>query len=201
MRSAPEKPDVFRKDSSVTWNELGPFTVFDLETTGMNRKTDRIVEIAAIRIDRDGTQSVFESLVNPCRMIPPSATAVHHITDAMVAPAPRFAEAGRRFLDFAEGTTLVAHNALFDLSFLQESCARTGLPLWNGKTLDSLRLVRKTHPGLASYKLQYLRSVLPLDPEEDRVLQAHRAGSDVVWTVELLKIALTRALQICTPQE
>ena len=113
----------------MQWFELGPFTVFDLETTGMSPVNDRIVEIAAMRVEVTGDFSEFHTLLNPGRAIPRGASRVHHITDDMVTDAPRFQHIGHDFLEFARNSTLVAHNARFDLSFLQESLARTGLPL------------------------------------------------------------------------
>ncbi len=157
----------------------------------MSAVYDRIVEIAALRVERDGTFSGFSTLVNPGRHIPAGVTAVHHITDEMVCGEPCFAQAGRKFLEFAEDSTLVAHNARFDLAFLQESLSRSGLPLWKGKTLDSIRLVKQTHPGLPSYSLQSLRAYFRLELEG----QAHRAGADVGWTMQILEIALTEALK------
>lgn len=172
----------------MIWHELGPFTVFDVETTGMSPVYDRIVEIAALRIDVDGTESRYSTLVNPGRRIPYAVSRVHHITDDMVADAPCFETVGAAFLEFASGSTLVAHNARFDLSFLQESLARCGMMPWEGKTMDTLRLVRNTHPGLNSYKLQDLRITLDLECGNGT---AHRAGSDVEWTAVLLRKSLS----------
>ena len=176
----------------MNWYELGPFTVFDVETTGMSPVGDRIVELAALRVNTDGTEQEFQTLVNPGRSIPRDVTAVHHISDKMVLNAPHFSTAGKMFCDFAAGSTLAAHNARFDLGFLQESLARCGLPLWNGKTIDTVRLLRKTHPGLPSYRLQSLRLYFKLPSAAG--MQAHRAGSDVRWTMQLLEMALTKAL-------
>ena len=176
----------------MKWYELGPFTVFDVETTGMSPVCDRIVELAAVRIDRDGTEQEFHTLVNPGRQIPPGVIRIHHITDDMVADAPHFPAAGREFTEFARGSTLVAHNARFDLGFLQESLARSGLELWKGKTIDTVRLLRRTHPHLPNYRLQSLRLWFKLPSPEE--MQAHRAGSDVRWTVQLLQLALEKAL-------
>ena len=173
--------------------ELGPFTVFDVETTGMSPVNDRIIQIGAVRIDRDGSISRYNSFVNPGRPIPQSLVCVHHITDEIVASAPGFSRVGREFIEFADKSTLVAHNARFDLGFLQESLARTGLPLWKGKTLDTLRLVKNTHPGLPSYKLQSLRAIFQLDTADN--MMAHRADADVEWTLQILEIALTAALK------
>ena len=177
----------------MKWFELGPFTVFDVETTGMSPTRDRIVQIGAVRIDRDGYISRYQTLINPGRQIPPGVICVHHITNEMVSGAPTFANAGREFLDFARESTLVAHNARFDLGFLQESLARTGLPLWKGRTLDTLRLLKTTHPGLPSYKLQSLRVQFQLHSDDS--MQAHRADADVEWTLQLLEIALSAALK------
>ena len=177
----------------MEWFELGPFTVFDVETTGMSPVNDRIVQIAAVRINRDGEISRWASFINPGRSIPPGVVAVHHITDELVASAPVFARAGREFIEFAAGSTLVAHNARFDLGFLQESLNRTGLPLWKDKTLDTLRLIKTTYPHLPSYKLQSLRAIFQL--ESDDSMQAHRADADVEWTLQILSIALKAAMK------
>ena len=177
----------------MKWFELGPFTVFDVETTGMSPANDRIVQIGAVRIDKDGFVSRFQSLINPGRHIPTGVVCVHHITDEMVAKSPTFSRIGREFLEFAKDSTLVAHNARFDLGFLQESLARTGLPLWKGRTLDTLRLIKTTHPGLPSYTLQSLRAIFQL--ESDDSMQAHRADADVEWTMQILEIALNAAIK------
>ena len=173
----------------MSWLERGPFTVFDVETTGMSPVNDRIVEIAALRIDKDGSEKRFSTLVNPGRRIPYAASRVHHITDAMVCTAPYFDSVGAAFLEFIEGSTLVAHNAGFDLRFLQNSLARYGMALEKGEAIDTLALARSVYPGLRSYKLQDLRITLDLECGGG---VAHRAGSDVEWTAVLLRKALTR---------
>ena len=178
----------------MKWCELGPFTVFDFETTGMSPVYDRAVELAALRVGPDGSMQAFQSLINPRRSIPPAVTAIHHITDEMVADAPSFYAVAKDFLTFASGSTLVAHNARFDLGFLQEGLARCGLPLWRGKTIDSVRLAKRCFPDLPSYRLQQLRELLHLEDERGND-QAHRAGADVYWTMQVLKLSLERALR------
>ncbi len=176
------------------WMKLGPFTVFDLETTGMSPIRDRIVEIGAVRIEVDGTLSQFETLVNPSMAIPVRSTQIHGITNEMVANAPRFTEAAYAFLDFIRGSRLVAHNARFDLSFLQESLARSGLPLVKGGAFDSIVLIRKAYPGLPSYSLQALRNSLQL--QDDCPGEAHRAGFDARMTMAAFSMAMRRLYEL-----
>jgi len=174
------------------WYELGPFTVYDVETTGMSPSRDRIVEISAVRVDLDNSRSQYSTLVNPLMPIPKYSSKIHNITDDMVDDAPCFDSVGKEFVEFASGSTLVAHNARFDLGFLQESLNREFLPLWEGKTMDTLPLVRRAYPGLESYKLQSLRETFHLS---DDVGPAHRAYADVAWTVEMLEITLTALMK------
>jgi DNA polymerase III epsilon subunit family exonuclease len=170
------------------WHELGPFTIFDTETTGLSPKKNRLVEIAAIRVECDGSQKRYQSLINPECPIPFRATSVHHISDDDVSDAPTFFEVGKEFLEFAEDSTLVAHNAKFDLAFLQESLSRYYLPLWEGKTMDSIPVIKSAFPGLPSYSLQNLRVHFGLGSGFDG--PAHRAFADVEWTIEIFAMAM-----------
>ncbi|MBA2848642.1 PAS domain-containing protein [Thermosulfuriphilus ammonigenes] len=108
------------------------YTVFDTETTGLEpSRGDRIVAIGAVRIERGKIlrEAIFHTLVNPQRPIPRSATKIHGITDEMVRDRPSLAEVLPRFLAFCQGTVLVAHNAAFDLKFLELEAERQGLKL------------------------------------------------------------------------
>jgi DNA polymerase III epsilon subunit family exonuclease len=178
----------------MNWYEYGPFTIFDVETTGMHPVRHRIVELAAVRIDCDGSLSRFQTLINPRCAIPSGVIAIHHITDEMVADAPAFHEIAPQFIDMARDSTLVAHNARFDLSFLQESLARCGQEPWKGKTLDLLRLIRRTHKGLPSYSLQNLRRIFQLDDPFEN-MAAHRAAADVEWELQVLEIAFNAMMR------
>lgn len=180
------------------WHKAGPFTIFDLETTGMSPSRDRIVEIGAIRIELDGTLTRFETLVNPSCPIPSRATAVHGITNDMVGAAPKFTQAAYMFLDFIKGSRLVAHNARFDLGFMQESLARTGLPIIQGGAYDSIHLIRKAYPGLPSYSLQALRGSLNLP--DDFEGEAHRAAFDAELTMHAFSMAMKRLYQLYPEQ-
>ena len=167
----------------------GPFTIFDVETTGMSPVRDRIVEIAAVRIEKDGSLKHFSTLINPERHIPYTVSQVHHITDDMVKDAPFFRDIAQDFHNFIAGSRLIAHNARFDLSFLQESFFRSGFPIWDGRTIDFVKMIRNTHPGLKSYKLQELRKEFLLT--DNPGMNPHRAAADVEWTRQLFEIVLT----------
>ncbi|MCQ2380074.1 MAG: 3'-5' exonuclease [Victivallaceae bacterium] len=177
----------------MNWFELGPFAVVDVETTGL-RNDDRIVEIAAMRIDLDGSVTEFESLVNPLRHIPGCCVAVHHIDDSMVADAPAFYEVAPQFLEFCDGAKLVAHNATFDMRFIQHDLMRCGFPQLDVGILDTVKLLKGSHPGLSCYRLQFLRNYFNLKDREGDV--AHRAGSDVYWEMQLLQISIERSLEV-----
>ncbi|WP_406721016.1 exonuclease domain-containing protein [Thioclava litoralis] len=95
------------------------YVVFDTETTGLDPQRDAIVQIAGQRIVNGRVSETFDMLVNPARPIPTSATAIHGISDEMVAQAPSVADALSAFHHFAKDAVLVAHNAPFDIGLLQ----------------------------------------------------------------------------------
>ena len=106
-----------------------PLVVFDLETTGPDRLTDRIVEVAAVKVSPDGSVETFETRVNPGVKIPREATAVHGITDADVAASPSIAEVGPRLAAFLEGCDLAGYNLRgFDVPLLARELDRAKVP-------------------------------------------------------------------------
>lgn len=162
-----------------------PFTVFDVETTGLNSKGgDRIVEIAAVRVEGGAVREdrMFRSYVNPQRAIPWEAKAIHRIPKEELQQAPPIEEVLPRFLTFAEGSILVAHNAEFDLEFLaaeKETCwGYIDLP----ECLCTLCLSRAVQPQEYRHTLDAvaLRLGLPLPPER------HRGLPDVLLTAHVL---------------
>lgn len=147
---------------------------YDTETTGTRHDKDRIIEIAAYDPVKDRT---FVQLVNPGFPIPPEASAIHGITDEMVASSPSFKEIGQAFIDFCDdGAVLIAHNNdAFDRLFLESECQRHGLTMPKWPFVDSLKWSRKYRPDLPRHGLQVLREVFGISAN-----QAHRALDDVV---------------------
>lgn len=147
---------------------------YDTETTGIKADKDRIIELAAYDPDTDTT---FERLINPGMRIPPEASAVHHITDEMVANAPGFQEVIQEFMEFCSGdTVLIAHNNdNFDFHFLKHEFARCNLDMPDWRFFDTLKWARRYRKDLPRHSLQFLREVYDIPANN-----AHRALDDVI---------------------
>lgn len=150
----------------------GEYICFDLETTGLRPDSEEITEIAATLV-RDGVPvQEFQTYVNPHKSIPPEITDLTGISDETVAHAPDLSDALRAFLEFAEDRILVAHNAGFDLSFLNAACKRLGIER-TFTAIDTLEMARLLLPDLGRYKLNVLAKELAVGPFEH-----HRASED-----------------------
>ncbi len=148
---------------------------YDTETTGIKAETNFIIEIAAYDPVRDKT---YEQLINPGCPIPPEATAVHKITDEMVASAPTFKEMLQDFVSFCDDDViLVAHNNDgFDIHFLRAEFERSGSKLpeeW--RFFDTLKWARRYRRDLPKHSLQFLREIYGVEANN-----AHRALDDVI---------------------
>jgi DNA polymerase-3 subunit epsilon len=159
------------------------YTVFDTETTGLAPADgDRILQIGATRIvnGRLLRQECFEQLVDPQRSVPAASTAIHGITPEMVAGQPRIGEVLAGFHAFAQDTVLVAHNAAFDLRFLQLQEEATGI-VFRQPVLDTLLLSAVVHPNQPSHQLEAIAARFGIP-----VLGRHTALGDALVTAEVL---------------
>ena len=129
------------------------FIAFDLETTGTVPGVDQICELGAIKFVSGQPESIFCTLVDPLKSIPPGASAVNKITDDMVRGKPKIEELLPSFAEFCGDFPLVAHNAPFDSQFLTQDIKKHETPAPKGVILDTLPISRKVFPGLANYKL------------------------------------------------
>ena len=152
------------------------FIAFDLETTGTVPGVDQIVEIGAVRFNNGSVESVFSTLVDPQRPIPPGASAVNGITDDMVRGKPRIDSLLKSFADFCENSILVAHNAPFDAGFLTVDIKKYEAPAPSGLIIDTLTISRKVFPGLPNYKLGTLVQHLKISSTG-----FHRAEEDATY--------------------
>lgn len=148
----------------------------DLETTGLNCQADRIIEIAVVVRSQEGRRDVFQHLVNPGLPVPSHITRLTGIDTEMLKEAPSFEALRDSLFNLLENKIIVAHNAGFDLSFLQ---AAFGFPLPN-KAVDSIELAKILYYNLSSYSLQYLVRYLSQDNNP-----SHRALDDALALEEL----------------
>ncbi|GAA2279711.1 DEDD exonuclease domain-containing protein [Nonomuraea roseoviolacea subsp. roseoviolacea] len=189
-----------------TLDELGTplsdvtFVVFDLETTGGSPAEHQITEIGAVKVRAGEVLGEFSTLVDPGGPIPPFISVLTGITDAMVMAAPRIEAVLPSFLEFIQGTTLVAHNAGFDTRFVKAACAAHGYPPPANPVVDTVDLARRvlTRDETPNAKLatlaRFFRS--PADP-------CHRALQDARATVHVLHGLIERAgsFQVHTLEE
>lgn len=168
-----------------------PLAVFDLETTGIRVGQDRIVQIAVVRLMPDGTREQWQSLVDPEMPIPAEATAVHGITDADVASAPRMVDLVDELLENLDGCDLCGFNVLrFDLPFLSEELFRAGRS-WDTSALRVVDPLRIFH----HYERRDLTAVARFYLDRDHT-GAHDAMADVVMTADVLIAQLERYTEL-----
>lgn len=166
---------------SVTPLDEIPFVVFDTETTGLNPDGDSVIEIAGIRVHQGTIQDgdMFHSLVNPVRPIPYDVQRIHGITDEEVAGANLFELVLPQFLSFVDDAVLVAHNAEFDMGFLNKTLVDMGWGMWQQPVVCTVLLSRALFPQERRHDLDSVARRLHLDP-----VQRHRAQGDVLQTAQ-----------------
>ena len=158
------------------------YTVFDTETTGLNpSQGDEIIQIGATRIVNGKLlrQDAFEQLIDPGRSIPAASIPIHGITPAMVQGQPRIGQVLPVFHAYASDTVLVAHNAAFDMKFLQLKERSTGLR-FDQPVLDTLLLSAVIHPHQESHRLEAIAERMNIT-----VLGRHTALGDAMVTAEV----------------
>jgi len=159
-----------------------PLVVFDLETTGISISTDRIVEIACIKVHVNGEEELKVMKINPGIPIPPESTAIHGISDADVADAPTFSQVAKELGEFMKGCDFAGFNSnKFDFPLLVEEFLRAGVDfdVENRRFIDAQRIYHTMEPRnlSAAYKFYCNKSIE----------NAHHAEDDTKATLEVLK--------------
>ena len=147
------------------------YIVFDIETTGFSSIRDRIIEIGAVKVVNGRIVDRFSTFVNPQRPIPFEITNLTSITDEMVMDSPAIDVILPQFLEFIGDGVLVAHNAGFDVGFIEQNCRNLGLND-HFVYLDTVALARVLLPTLSKYKLNVVAKALNISLENH-----HRASS------------------------
>lgn len=164
----------------------GEFIVFDIETTGLSNRNDRITEIGAVRVKNGQICDSFGTYADPERHISEEITALTGINDEMVSGAPSQLEAVRAFLDFAGDSMLVAHNADFDMGFIRRVCDDNGID-FDPPYLDTVALSRYLDPDLKNHKLDTLAKHYELGD-----FNHHRAYDDAAMLAQIVLCMIKR---------
>ena len=164
-----------------------PLAFIDLETTGVNLGTDRIIEIAIVKVLADGTRTTKRKLINPGMPIPKASSDVHGITDEMVKDAPSFSQVAQELKQMLDGCDLGGYNSnRFDIPLLVEEFLRAQVEfdMKGRRLIDVQQIFYKMEPRTLSAAYQFYC--------QKSLENAHSAEADVVATVEILEAQVKR---------
>lgn len=164
------------------------FVCIDCETTGLDPKQDRIIEVAVVRFTLEQTFESFESLIDPECTIPETSIAIHNITQEMVEGQPKIAACIPHIMELIGKRTIVGHGVGFDIEMIAAAAERAGIPcdLRHNTYLDTLRMAR-LYGESPTNSLEQLRRHFNIENEG-----AHRAMSDVIVNMEVFKYLAKR---------
>lgn len=149
--------------------------VLDTETTGLDYTKEKIIEFAAVRLENGKIKDTFQTLINPEQHIRKSSMAIHGITQEMVADAPTEEEILPKIAEFIGDYPIVAHNAIFDHSFLNEAYKRVFKKKFENEKIDSQQMFKEICPDLESHGLVALTDKFNVTMENH-----HRAMDDTM---------------------
>lgn len=158
------------------------YVVIDTETTGLDYKKDRVIEIALLKYDKGKLIGRYVSFINPKMKIPPEASAKNHITDNDVKNAPTYKMVCNDIADFINNEIVVGHNVAFDLNFITPIIKLSGKDV-TVKYIDTLAISRALDKYVENHKLQTLVSYFGILTDG-----AHRAASDALATANVFEI-------------
>lgn len=165
--------------ADIALNE-GTYVVFDVETTGLSSTYDVIIELAGVKMHNGEPIDTFESFANPHRTLPDKIIEITGITDDMLVDAPEIDGVLEKFHEWVGDSILVAHNATFDIGFLNQGYARINIAKTANPIIDTLELARFLLPELGNHRLNTLCKNLQVE-----LTQHHRAIYDAEATAEM----------------
>ncbi|UQF70508.1 PolC-type DNA polymerase III [Vagococcus lutrae] len=164
------------------------YVVFDVETTGLSAVYDTIIELAGVKMQKGNIIETFEEFIDPGHPLSQTTISLTGITDDMVRGSKSEEEVLRQFREFCGDAILVAHNASFDMGFLNTSYGKYEIPEAPNPVIDTLELSRFLHPAWKSHRLNTLAKKYGVNLE-----QHHRAIYDSETTSHLCWIFLKKA--------
>ncbi|SFS48364.1 PolC-type DNA polymerase III [Paenibacillus sp. 453mf] len=167
------------------------YIVFDIETTGLSVTQNKIIEIAAVKMQDDKEVDRFATFVNPHERIPYNIQQLTNINDDMVKDAPELEPVLQDFVKFVGNGILVAHNARFDIGFIQANLKTIGMEPLENPVLDTLELARLLHPTMKNHRLNTLADKYKVSLENH-----HRAIDDTIALAGILTGLLNDASQL-----
>jgi len=165
------------------------YVVFDLETTGLSSRYDKITEFGAVKIVGGTVVDRVDILINPGRPIPKKIVELTGITDELLKNKPGIASELPKILEFISDSILVTHNAQFDIGFLNEALKENGYSVLTNGVIDTLALSRYNYPESRDHNLGSLCKRLEVVYKKD---EAHRADYDAFVLSEVWQIMLSR---------
>lgn len=149
--------------------------VLDTETTGLDFTREKMVEFAAVRLENGKIKDKFQTLINPEQHIRKSSIAIHGITQEMVEDAPTESEAMPKILEFMGDYPIVAHNAIFDYSFINEASKRVFGKEIQNERIDTQQMFKEVYPDLEAHGLNALTEKFNVELKDH-----HRAMGDTM---------------------
>ncbi len=167
--------------------ETATYVSFDLETTGLSSRLEDIIEIGAVKMKNGMQLDTFQTFVKPRKELSAFTTNLTNITNDMVKNAPKLEEALAQFLEFSKDCILVAHNAIFDVSFIKEAISKLGFPKLTNPIIDTLPLSRYLYSDHRSHTLGSVARRFNIEYDEE---VAHRADYDAQVLANVFEIML-----------
>jgi len=165
-----------------------PLVCVDLETTGVNLRVDRVIQIGLIKIYPDERETQWKTLVNPGITIPPEATQVHGIGDEDVQSAPPFREIAHKLAKGLTNCDIIGFNVKFDVGFLVEEMRRAGIQLGpgllDGTVIDAFQIFMKREPRTLSAAVNFYLG--------EKAVDAHDALADSRYALRVLMAQIER---------
>ncbi len=184
--------------------DIPDFVAFDLETTGLDFRNDRVIEIGALRFINGKPEEMYSTFVNPGKPVPSIITELTGISDKEVASAPAFSEVAEKLMQFIGDLPLCGHQIEFDATFLNEELKRASHPAFTGQLLDTALLSRIILQGSTRFSLKAVSEYLQinLDNAHRALFDAKASGEVAVQLIQKinnLPLHIRQTIAACSP--